>query len=324
MLNGLKTDTTTSSPTIQPIDQVAILLSTFNGEEFLRAQLDSLVTQSYSNWTIYASDDGSSDATLKILSEYQAQLGPFRLKILTGPRKGFAANFMSLLQNEHIQAEYFAFCDQDDIWEPARLETGVQWMRDVPPHLPALFCSRTRLVNAQGKPIGFSPLFKKQPCFRNALVQSIAGGNTMLLNKTSRQLLAQTRKIELVVSHDWWAYILVSAHNGILEYSDKALVNYRQHRKNLVGSNSSLRERLVRISKIFQGTFRDWNERNISELDNFRQSLPTQNKNALDLFAESRQAILPKRISLLLRSGVYRQSLSDAVGLLLAAILKRM
>lgn len=185
---------------ITPTSQAANLLAQFNGEQFSREQLDSLIAQSFPHWTIYASDDGSSDSTIEILSEYQSSLGPSRLKILNGPHEGFAANFIWLLRNENINADYFAFCDQDDIWEPTRLEAGIDWMRSINNNSPALFCSRTSLVDNEGKRIGLSPHFKKTPCFKNALVQSIAGGNTMLLNAASRSLLARTEKPEIVVS----------------------------------------------------------------------------------------------------------------------------
>ena len=78
--------------------KVAILLCTYNGAEYLSAQLDSLVAQTHKDWVIYVSDDGSSDATLDILKRYQSELGEKRLVILGGPRQGFAKNFMSLVK----------------------------------------------------------------------------------------------------------------------------------------------------------------------------------------------------------------------------------
>jgi hypothetical protein len=146
----------------------------------------------------------------------------------------------------------------------------------------------------------------------------------MLLNEASRKLLARTKRAETVVSHDWWAYILISALDGAVRYTDAPLVNYRQHGNNLVGSNSSFYDRLTRIRKIFLGTFRDWNERNLRELGTFHHLLPIQNKRTLELFIQSRQASPIKRLKLLWQSGVYRQTRFGAIGLLIAAIFKRM
>ena len=98
----------------------AILLCTFNGEEYLSDQLDSYLSQTYSSWKLWVSDDGSIDKTKEIIERYQVNLGCDRVRLVDGPKKGYAANFMSLVCNPEIQAEYFAFSDQDDIWSPEK------------------------------------------------------------------------------------------------------------------------------------------------------------------------------------------------------------
>ncbi|WP_374442915.1 glycosyltransferase family 2 protein [Pseudomonas panipatensis] len=304
-------------------DQVAILLSTYNGAAFLAEQLDSLIAQTHPHWTIYASDDGSSDATLEILADYQKRLGADRLIIVDGPRRGFAANFLSLLAREEVQGAYFAFCDQDDFWKPERLATGIDWIRTIPQERPALFCSRTELIDAQGNTIGFSPLFRKPACFENALVQSIAGGNTMLFNRAARDLLRQTRDASHVVSHDWWAYILVTGCGGEVNCAPTPTIGYRQHGNNIVGSNSSLGDRLVRVRKMFQGTFHAWTDDNLRALSAFRDRLSPENQATLKLFEQGRKAGLLARLILIRQSGVHRQTLPGTLGLAAAAILQR-
>jgi len=322
----------TSSPSASPpkgqsspsaSERVAILLSTYNGERFLAEQLDSLIAQTHKDWTIYASDDGSSDATLDILAKYRAQLGDDRLVIVQGPRQGFAANFLSLLAREEIQAPYFAFCDQDDLWIPERLAMGLDWMRGLPGDRPALFCSRTQLIDSGGKPIGLSPLFNKPPCFENALVQSIAGGNTMLFNAAARLLLSQTDRSTHIVSHDWWAYILVTGCGGAVAYEQRPTIGYRQHGNNIVGSNSSLQDRLVRVRKMFQGTFRQWTNDNLNALSSFKHHLTPHNQKTLSLFEMGRHAPLFTRLRLMHQSGVHRQTLPGTLGLTAAIILQR-
>lgn len=322
----------TSSPSASPpkgqsspsaSERVAILLSTYNGERFLAEQLDSLIAQTHKDWTIYASDDGSRDATLDILAKYRAQLGDDRLVIVQGPRQGFAANFLSLLAREEIQAPYFAFCDQDDLWIPERLAMGLDWMRGLPADRPALFCSRTQLIDSGGKPIGLSPLFLRPPTFENALVQSIAGGNTMLFNASTRELLRQTPKGEHIISHDWWTYLLVTGCGGHVSYDPRPTVDYRQHGRNLVGSNASLQERVVRVCKMFKGTFREWMDANLHALTVFRPHLTPDHQLTLQLFEQARASALPKRLQLIRKSGVHRQSPLGTLGLTAAAILHR-
>lgn len=307
----------------QKMQRIAILLSTYNGERFLEEQLNSLIAQSHSNWTIYASDDGSTDATLAILEKYQTKLGADRLVILAGPRQGFAKNFLSMVKNTSIQAEYFAFCDQDDIWRPERLSTAIATLQSIPSNLPALFCSRTRLIDEEGSPIGLSPLFSKPTSFKNAIVQSIAGGNTMLFNHRARELLANTRTEQTIISHDWWLYMLVSGCGGHVHYSPRPLVDYRQHGNNLIGSNSSLRDRMVRIVKIFKGTFREWNENNLLALSTFKEYLTPESLRAFEQFQECRHTRLFRRLALINACGLYRQTAAGQLGLLIATVFKR-
>lgn len=308
---------------MQKMQHIAILLSTYNGERFLEDQLNSLITQSHSNWTIYASDDGSTDHTLAILEKYQIRLGADRLVILAGPRQGFAKNFLSMAKNANIQADYFAFCDQDDIWRPERLSTAIATLQSIPSNQPALFCSRTRLIDEDGRPIGLSPLFSKPTSFKNAIVQSIAGGNTMLFNHRARELLTNTSTEQTIISHDWWLYMVVSGCGGHVYYSSQPLVDYRQHGNNLIGSNSSFRDRLVRIGRMLRGTFREWNESNLIGLCAFREHLTPESLKAFEQFQECRHTNLVRRLILINACGLYRQTTAGQLGLFIATVFKR-
>lgn len=304
--------------------KVAILLCTYNGAKFLTAQLDSIERQTHINWVIHASDDGSSDATLEILQDYQERLGKDRLVIYAGPRQGFAKNFMSLIINSNIQGDYFAFCDQDDVWFADKLDRSLRWISSTPLDVPVLYCSRTRLIDSMGKVIGFSPLFTKKPTFRNALVQSLAGANTMLLNNTARELLRQIPNDAYIVSHDWLVYLLVSGCGGVVIYDSEPTLDYRQHQSNLMGSNTRLVDKWVRIRKMFAGTFSEWNRHNLYALSNSYQRLTTSNRVALGLFMQVRESsFLLKRIYSLKKAGLYRQTLFGNIGLIMATSIRR-
>lgn len=300
--------------------KVAILLSTYNGEQFLGEQLNSIIEQNHQSWFIVASDDGSCDSTVTILENYQYKLGNERLIILRGPRQGFATNFLSMLRNESIQSDYFAFCDQDDIWHPDKLTRAITWLSSQKTNIPTLYCSRTRLVNSDGHAIGLSPLFSKSPSFKNALVQSLAGGNTMVFNNKTRELVLNAGNFT-VVSHDWWIYLLTSGSGGLIYYDSKPSLDYRQHSANLVGSNSSLRDRLVRMRFMLEGRFNEWNDINISALANHHEHLTHENRNALKHFSIARRSPLHKRILGFFRSGIYRQTRFGTLGLIVAAII---
>jgi glycosyltransferase involved in cell wall biosynthesis len=308
----------------QSTSTVAILLSTYNGAAYLSEQLDSLVAQTCRDWVIYASDDGSQDDTVAILHNYQRRLGKDRLVILRGPRQGFAANFLATLKHANGRADFFAFCDQDDCWEPEKLERGLSWVQRQEEHLPALYCSRTRLIDAEGQPIGYSPLFRRAPSFANALVQSIAGGNTMLFNARTAALLCLTPQHVPIISHDWWTYIVVSGCGGEVHYDEQPLIGYRQHGNNLIGSNSSVRDRLVRLQRMLKGTFRHWNDVNLEAIAHLRQHLTSENQRILDLFGKARRAPLHRKLQLISQSGVYRQTLPGNLGLVAATLIQRL
>lgn len=308
----------------QPTATVAILLSTYNGAAYLSAQLDSLANQTCQDWVIYASDDGSLDATLDILRNYQRKLGKDRLVILKGPRQGFAANFLTTLKYAQGRARYFAFCDQDDHWEPHKLERALEWADAHAHATPALYCSRTRLIDAQGQPIGFSPLFRRAPSFANALVQSIAGGNTMVFNAATAALLCLKPPHVPIISHDWWAYIVVTGCGGTVHYDEQPSIGYRQHGNNLIGSNSSVRDRLVRLQRMLKGTFRHWNDVNLEAISYLQHHLTSENQRILELFGSARSAPLHRKLQLINQSGVYRQTLPGNLGLVAATLIQRL
>ena len=267
---------------------VAILLCTMQGQHFLREQLNSIVAQTHSDWAIWASDDGSDDGTHAILEEYRARLGNDRFSIHCGPAEGFVANFLSLVCNASITADFYAFSDQDDVWNADKLQRAVGMLGAVPGQTPALYCSRTCYVDANNQVIGASPLFTRPPDFANALVQSIAGGNTMVLNDAARNLLRLAGADANVASHDWWAYMVISGCGGKIFYEPEPTVRYRQHDNNLEGANNSWSGRLLRLYQLMQGRFRVWNDNNGAALQRIRMHLTLDSQRRLDEFEMAR------------------------------------
>src|SRR5690606_17695974 len=126
-------------------------------------------------------------------------------------------------------------------------------LRKQPSDGPALYCTRTRTVSEEGSTVGLSPLFAKPPGFRNALVQSIAGANTMVMNRSAWRLVREASRRTSFISHDWWCYLIVAGAGGVVRYSPVARIGYRQHAKNLVGENNSWRARMSRLSHLMKG-----------------------------------------------------------------------
>jgi glycosyltransferase involved in cell wall biosynthesis len=304
--------------------KVAVLLCTLHGQTFLAEQLDSIERQEYAHWDIWASDDGSRDRTHDILKDYQVRWGKERLTIHSGPAEGFVANFLSLTCRAGIQADYYAYADQDDIWQPDKLSRALQCLQNVPAGIPALYCSRTRLVDATGGHLGYSPLFKRPPSFRNALVQSVGGGNTMVFNDATRRLLQEAGDDVAVASHDWWAYLVVTGCGGHVYYDAYPGVHYRQHECNMVGANQSWAARWKRLMILLDGRFKKWTDLNTAALQRIRVRLTPENRAVFDTFCEARKRSLIPRLIGVLRSGVYRQRSINNLSLLVAALIDRL
>ena len=327
VVQGLAPRTTRDDPVSTPPEKVSpkvsILLCCYNGERFLSDQIQSFKDQTYKNLDLWVSDDGSHDQTLSTIKHSLSTWHDCIHTIRTGPSEGFAANFISLTTHQGINSDYYAYSDQDDIWEADKIQRGVSLLEKIPSSIPALYCSRTRLVNTDNHDIGLSPLFSKQTSFANALMQNVGGGNTMILNRAGRDLLADLSKDIRMVSHDWWAYLIITGCGGRVIYDPHPSVRYRQHESNLVGMNTSWSARIKRIHMLWQGRFRDWNDIHIESLQGIRSRLTPDNQKILDQFSEARDQGLVSRLIGLKQSGIYRQTVLGNLGLIAAAIFKK-
>ena len=306
------------------LHQTSILLCSYHGAAHLAEQLDSIAKQNVEGWCVRVSDDGSTDDTLAILERYRSRWGSDRLAITRGPSNGFAANFQSLTCQAGIEADYFAWADQDDIWEPEKLQRALAWLQSVPADVPALYGTRTLLTDAADRPIGMSPLFTRPPSFANALVQCIAGCNTMVFNQAARALFIQASAEGDAVAPDWLMYLLVSGCGGQVHYDPWPSVRYRQHGQNLSGSNLSLRGRWQRARLLMGGEFRGWVGANLDRLVHIRHRMPPHNLAVLDEFAQARQRRLPGRLIGFWRSGIHRQTALGNLGLFVAALFNKL
>lgn len=304
--------------------RVAVLLATYNGERFLGEQLDTLRAQTVQALDIWASDDGSDDRTEAILDDAAASWRTGTFRKLRGPGKGFAENFRSLILNPDIVSDYYAFCDQDDLWDADKLDAAIAWLEGLPPGQAGVYCSRTRIVDLDGRTTGLSPLFSRAPSFRNAIVQSIAGANTMVLNRAAWGLLAEASRRASFISHDWWTYLVVTGAGGTVHYSAEPRIGYRQHADNLVGSNNGLGARIARYKFLLRGRFSGWMERNLDGLRRCEHLLTEDARDVLARLERVHSGSLRTRLVNLVRSGAYRQSATANLGLYFACLMGKL
>lgn len=304
-------------------ERLAVLLGTYNGNRFLGEQLASIAGQTHRYIDIWASDDGSTDDTVRTLRTVARHWRKGTFKVLHGPGEGFAENYRSMLTNPAINATYFAFCDQDDIWNNDKLGEAVAWLASQPAAHPAIYCSRAQIIDDAGRRLGNTRFFARPPSFRNAIVQSIAGGNTMVFNRAAREVLAEASRRAPFVSHDWWSYMIVTGVGGTVRYVEMPSIAYRQHDNNLVGANNTIAAQLVRLRHLLNGRFARWMSINIGGLTACSDLLTDDAREVLEQIKKARAPGPVGRVYHLFRSGAYRQSLRGTVGLYFAGALNK-
>ena len=312
-----------AAPTTRPTGRLTVLMATWNGARFLDSQLESIAAQDWPEIDIVVSDDGSTDGTLGLLASRAASWSKGRFEVIAGPRTGFANNFRHLMARNYPDADYVAFSDQDDLWAAGKCRVAIAQLA-ASGDRPALFCSRTEIVDEAGRSLGFSPDFRRPPSFANALVQSIAGGNTMVLNRSGFRLVSEVARRTGFVSHDWFCYLLVSGAGGDMTFSLLPLVRYRQHKENLIGANTGFQARMERLGAAWGGRFTRWNRANLATMEAAADLLTEDARRAMELFRAARTAPLPQRLGLLHRSGVYRQTRGGQLSLIAAALLGKL
>lgn len=306
-------------------DRFAVLLATFNGARFLDAQLKSLADQTVAVLDVHVSDDGSSDATRDVLELWAARWSKGRFTITEGPCAGVVENFRSLLLSDDVDADYICFCDQDDVWDPDKLARARAALSetDSPAEKPGLYCGRTRVIGERDEPLGQSPLMSRPPSFCNALVQSIAGGNTMVLDQDAFRLVKEAARRTTFVSHDWWCYLIVTGAGGDVIYDPEPAISYRQHSGNLVGPNTGWKARIRRIIWMLTARFSRWNTLHGRGLSMCRDLLDADARAIMDDFFAARRKGRLALLRTLTRHAIHRQSAFGEVSLYVAAALRR-
>ena len=304
------------------LPSISVLMATHDGAGTLRAQIDSILGQTVRPRWFLASDDGSTDGTCEILQEYADNQ---ELTEFEGPCKGATENFLTLLAALPQDAEYAALSDQDDVWLPQKLERAARGLASLPDGQPALFCARALICNDDLSSCHAAPMPDRAPGFRHALVQNVAGGNCMVLNRAAIELVQSARsEAGEPPYHDWWIYQLISGAGGAILLDDVPTVKYRQHARNAVGSgHHGLGALLRRPFRVLSGSYGRTTQRHADALQRSAHRLTPENRALLADFIAARRAAPLDRLRRLRQLGVYRQGRAGTFMLWCAAILGR-
>lgn len=221
-------------------------MSTYNGGQYLREQIESFFVQTNKDWQLFARDDGSKDNTVEILSEY-AKKYPQQIHVVDDVRENLGAgqSFMHLL--EVTDADYFMFSDQDDVWMPEKIERTLRKLQEMESQYPGeavgVFTDLTvvdknlsilmpSLWKGDNRHPEYTRNFYKQWVNRHATY-----GCTQMINRAAKSVVLPYRQFEGVMgAHDNWVeYILIRL--GKYDYLEESTILYRQHGTNVVGAN---------------------------------------------------------------------------------------
>ncbi|MCB9494756.1 MAG: glycosyltransferase family 2 protein [Desulfobacteraceae bacterium] len=259
---------------------VYIAMSTYNGEKYLEAQIQSILNQTYPNIKILIRDDGSNDSTLKILKSHEKKHES--IKVFSGKNKGVIESFMTLLDKIPEDADFTGFSDQDDVWFKDKVERAVSFLSQKDQSLPLMYFSRLNIVDNNLNFLHESQKINKIS-FENSLLENIATGCTILLNKKAVKIL-QGKKTDYskLKMHDAWIYTVISAF-GTIVYDNSPSINYRQHENNLIGSSKGFKfwqQRFERFKKNNKET-----RKQIEEfLKVYLHELPEEKKQEISFF----------------------------------------
>lgn len=292
--------------------KVQVLMSTYNGERFLREQMESVLNQTWKNLEILIRDDGSQDQTREILKDYNERYS--NIHIFLEDNCGVVRSFFELLKKS--DADYVAFCDQDDIWMERKIEAAVAKLRQE--QGPALYCSNKILTDSAGNPMNRQDSRKRRPGFGNAAVECICTGCTAVMNRELADIIKK-RLPDHAILHDWWSY-LVACYVGTVIFDEHAYIKYRQHEQNVVGArpgfwggvcskaaylkqnHGKLKGQLMDFADLYQGH---------SEKDALIQRI---------LAAQ----YFPGRVKILWNREIYRQSVLDEIVMRILFLINRM
>ena len=269
------------------MEKVDILLATYNGEEYLREQIDSILNQTHTEFRLLISDDGSKDSTRKILEEYKNK--DSRVEVFMQEKNlGVVKNFEFLLGK--VEAKYYMFSDQDDIWKENKIEKSLNKIEEgfdlvysdlevVDENLNVTYSSYWKLKGIYNK-------IKKYNNFESLYLNNFVTGCTLISKKELINEVLPLPNTSKYVLHDYWISLIIS-QNGKIAYVEEPLIKYRQHKNNKVGSKKKSDElrSIDEIRKLFIEVKKEHFKVFIENEDKFKsEDVKKLNKKALEYY----------------------------------------
>ena len=222
---------------------VTILLATYNGARFLKQQLDSLLAQKGVRVNILARDDGSTDETKSILEDYQSR---GLLKWYTGEHMNVQKGYLDLMKNAP-RSDYYAFCDQDDVWDDDKLLAAVTELDDMDNSKPAMYYCGQKLVDENLKLLSVHSVHTQRNDHTNFFFSNVAGCTEVFNQRLLDEI--NSAQPEFIHSHDNWSLKVCLAMGGSFVTDPVSRISYRQHGGNVVGLNVGIKGRYKQVQR---------------------------------------------------------------------------
>ena len=268
---------------------ISVLLSTYNGDKYLKSQLDSVFVCDNVCCRIFVRDDGSSDRTQNILDTYQECK---KLTWIKGENIGPARSFMELLYRAD-EADYYSFCDQDDVWQKDKLSVAIDKLSSIPENIPALYFSEKTIVDKDLMPIkdthGNYLLTLGESFINNPVT-----GCTMVINKKLRDIIVSAKIPDYFSLHDSWIYRICLAVGGVVIYDRTPHILYRQHGNNVVGHIGLFKRMYAFVNNIFRNTECARSKVAYELLNSYNSYMTDDNKMLLEQLSRYKISILNK------------------------------
>lgn len=269
------------------MEKVDILLATYNGEKYLREQINSILNQTYTEFRLLISDDGSTDETRAVLEEYKNK--DSRIEVFFQENNlGVVKNFEFLL--EKVEAKYYMFSDQDDIWKEGKIEKSLKKIEEgfdlVYSDLEVVDENLNVTYESYWKLKGISNKIKKYNNFESLYLNNFVTGCTIISKKELINSFMPLPNTSKFVLHDYWISLIIS-QNGKIAYIEEPLIKYRQHKNNKVGSKKKSDElkSIDEIRKLFIQVKKEHFKVFIEHEDKFKsEQVKKLNKKALEYY----------------------------------------
>lgn len=214
--------------------RILVMMSTYNGEKYLREQIDSILNQKI-DYEVHLRirDDGSKDGTCEIIEDYILRY-PEQIELIRGENRGCNASFFELIQNADGY-KYYSISDQDDVWLPDKLQIACDAIDEVKEDIPLLYASTSYLVHNDLIPYGITRKKKREMTMYNTLIQNICPGHTQVMNNRLLDLLKNDVDTGRIYVYDSWIQNVANLYGKIL-FDNEPHTYYRQYEGNQLGS----------------------------------------------------------------------------------------